>query len=91
MVEGAKLNLVLMDQMMNAHIVVVVRLEQLQWTHGEAKDNFPQNHIRGMLARYKDVLTNRLLEKNRRQLVENNFAHGDVESLSYVLTNEVGG
>jgi hypothetical protein len=92
MVGGAKLNLVLMDQMTNAHIVVVVRLEQLQWTHGEAtKDGLPQNHIRGMLARYKDVLTNRLLEKNRRQLVENNFAHRDVESLSYVVTNEVGG
>jgi hypothetical protein len=44
-----------------------------------------------MLARYKDVLTNMLLEKNRRQLVKNNFAHRDVESLSYVVTNEVGG
>jgi hypothetical protein len=36
-IRGAKLNLVLMDQMTNEHIVVVVRLEQLQWTHGEAR------------------------------------------------------
>ena len=30
MVGGTKLNLVLIDQMTNEHIVVVVRLEQLQ-------------------------------------------------------------
>jgi hypothetical protein len=58
MIGGAKLNLVSLDQMM-----VVVRLEQFQWTHGEArKDGPPPNHICGMLARYKDVLANRLLE-----------------------------
>ncbi len=63
MVGGTKLNLVLIDQMTNEHIVVVVRLEQLQWTHGEArKDGPPPNYIRGMLARYKDVLANWLLE-----------------------------
>jgi hypothetical protein len=64
MVGGAKLNLVSMDQMTNEHIVVVVRLEQLQWTHEEArKDGPPPSHIRGMLARYKDVLTNRLFKE----------------------------
>jgi hypothetical protein len=64
MVGGTKLNLVSMDQMTIKHKVVVVRLEQLQWTYGEAtKGGPPPNHIHGMLARYKDVLTNRLLEK----------------------------
>jgi hypothetical protein len=66
MVGGTKLNLVSMDQMTNEHIVIVVQLEKLKQTHGEARKDGPpppQNHIRGMLARYKDILTNRLLKK----------------------------
>jgi hypothetical protein len=39
-------------------------LEKLKQTHGEArKDGPPPNHIRGMLVRSKDVLTNRLFTK----------------------------
>jgi hypothetical protein len=58
MVGGTKLNLVSMDQMTNEHIVVVVQLEKLKQTHGEArKDEPPPNHIRGILVRSKDVLT----------------------------------
>jgi hypothetical protein len=49
----------------------------------------PQNHIRGMLARYKDVLANRLLKKNYHQGVESNFAQRDIKFLSYVVTNKV--
>jgi hypothetical protein len=61
---GAKFNLVSMNQMTNEHIVVVVQLEQLQCTHGEArKDGPPPNHIRGILTRSKDVITNRLLKE----------------------------
>jgi hypothetical protein len=91
MIGGAKLNLVSRDEMTNEHIVVVGWLEQLQWTYGEArKDVPPPNHIRGMLARYKDILTNRL-HKNYRQGVENNFAQQEIEFISYVVTNEVGG
>jgi hypothetical protein len=64
LVGGSKLYLVSMDQMTNEHIAIVVQLEQHQWTHGEArKDGPPPNHMRGMLARYKDDLTNRLLKK----------------------------
>jgi hypothetical protein len=52
------LNLVSMDQITNEHIVVVVQLEKLKQTHGEArKDGPPPNHIRGMLVRSKDVRT----------------------------------
>ena len=43
--------------------MVVVQLEQLQGTHGEArKDGPPPNHTCGMLVRYKDVFTNVLLK-----------------------------
>jgi len=57
-------NLVSMDQMTNEHIVVVVQLEKLKQTYGEArKDGPPPNHIRGMLVRSKNVLTNRLFTK----------------------------
>jgi hypothetical protein len=53
-----------MDQMTNEHIVVVAQLEKLKQTHWEArKDGPPPNHIRGMLVRSKDVLTNRLFTK----------------------------
>jgi hypothetical protein len=39
------LNLVSMDQMTNGHIVVVVQLEKLKQTHGEArKDGPPKPH-----------------------------------------------
>jgi hypothetical protein len=63
MVGGTKLNLVSMDQMTNEHIVTVGWLEQLQWTYGEARQDGPLlNHICGMLAGYKDVLADRLLE-----------------------------
>ena len=53
-----------MDQMTNEHIVVVVQLEYPQGTHGGPRQDGPPipNHIRGMLMRYKDVLTNRLLK-----------------------------
>jgi hypothetical protein len=64
MVGGTKLNLVSMDQMTNEHIVVVVQLEKLKQTDGEAKKyGPPPNHIHGMLVRSKDVLTNRLFTK----------------------------
>ena len=63
MVGGVKLNLVSTDQMENEQIMVVVRLHQLQRSHGEArKDGSSPNYIRGVLARYKDVLTNELLK-----------------------------
>jgi hypothetical protein len=49
MVGGPKLNLVLMGQMKNKkNIMVVVQLEQLQGTHGEArKDGPPQTILVG--------------------------------------------
>jgi hypothetical protein len=40
-VNGAKLNLVSKDQMKNKQIWVVVQLEKLQRTHGEARKNGP--------------------------------------------------
>ena len=44
--------------------MVVVNLEQLQGTHGEArKDGPPPSQIRGILVRHKDVFTNMLLRK----------------------------
>ncbi len=50
------------------------------------------NHIRGMLARYKNVLTNRLLKKNvTTKEWKATFAHREIEFLSYVVMNEVGG
>ena len=64
MVEGTKLNLVSMDQMINKHIVVVVQLGKLKQTRGVArKDGPPPNHICGILVRSKDVLTNGLFTK----------------------------
>ena len=64
MVGVAKLNLVSMDQMTNEHVVVMVQMEKLKQTHGEArKDEPPPNHIRGMLVRSKDVLTNMLFTR----------------------------
>ena len=58
---GGKLNLVSIDQMTNEPMVVVVRMEQLQRTHEEAKTNGPPSkHICKVLVRYKDVLTNKL-------------------------------
>ena len=70
MVGRAKLNLVSMDQMKNYQIMVTIRLEQLQGTHGEARKDRPsQNHICGW---HKDVLTNglfkKLLPRNGKQL-----------------------
>ena len=75
MVGGTKFNLVLMDQMNNEKkIMVVVQLEQLQGTHGEArKDRPPPNHICGMLVRYK-VVSPMCCSKNYRQGVVSNFA-----------------
>ena len=53
-----------MDQMTNEHVVVVVQMEKLEKTYGEArKDGPPPNHIYGMLVRSKDVLTNRMFTK----------------------------
>ena len=61
MAGGGKLNLVSIDQMTNKQMVVVVRMEQLQRTHEEAKTNGPPpKHICKVLGRYKDVLTNEL-------------------------------
>jgi hypothetical protein len=49
--------------MKNEQIMEVVPLEQLRETHGEARiDEPPPNHICGMLARYKNELTNILLK-----------------------------
>ena len=46
-------------------LMIVVQLEQLQGTHGEARKDGPlSNHIWGMLVRYKGVLTNMLLKKS---------------------------
>ena len=45
--------------MTNEHIVVLVQLNKL--IGGPRKDGFPVNHICGMLVRYKDVFTKRLL------------------------------
>ena len=45
--------------------MVVVRLEQLQRTNGEAKKYGPPwNHIRMVLTRYNDAITNGLLKKS---------------------------
>jgi hypothetical protein len=41
MAGGSKLNLVSIDQMTNEQMVVVVRVEQLQRTHGDAKTDGP--------------------------------------------------
>ena len=42
----------------------IVQLKQLQGILEEAKkDGPPPNHIRGMLVRYNDVLTNKFLKK----------------------------
>ena len=48
----------------NSTNYIINPLEQLQGTHGEAKkDVLPLNHICGVLARYKYVLTNELSQK----------------------------
>jgi hypothetical protein len=61
MAGGCKLNLVSIDLMSNVQMVVVVRMEQHQRTHEEAKtDGPPPKHIHDVLGRYKDVLTNEL-------------------------------
>jgi hypothetical protein len=61
MAGGGKLNLVSIDRVSNVQMVVVVRMEQHQRTHKEAKtDGPPPKHIRDVLGRYKDVLTNEL-------------------------------
>jgi hypothetical protein len=64
MVEGGKLNLVSIDRMSNVQMVVVVRMEQHQRTHDEAKTDGPfPKHIRDVLGRYKDVLINELSQE----------------------------
>ena len=48
-----------MDQMNNVQMVVMGWREQFQGTHGETKyDELCPKHIRVVLGRYKDVLTN---------------------------------
>lgn len=62
--EGGKFNLVSIDQMNNEQMVVVVQMEQLQGTHGEARnDGPPAKHVREVLGRYKDVFRNELLQE----------------------------
>ena len=64
MVGGTKLNFVSMEQMTNEHILVVVQMKKFKQILGEArKDGSSPNHIRGMLVRCMDVLTNRLFTK----------------------------
>ena len=59
MVGRGKLNLVSMDQIKIEQIVVVDRMEQLQITHGEARNDGPLlKHKYKVLAIYKDILTN---------------------------------
>ena len=71
--------------------MVVIQMEQLQRTYGEArKDGPPLNHFGGMLLRYKDVFTN-VLPKSYRHGMKNNFAQQEIEFLRYVVTKEVGG
>ena len=61
MAGGGKLNLVSINHMTNEQMVVVVQMKQLQRTHEEAKtEGHPPKHIREVLGRYKDVLTNKL-------------------------------
>lgn len=50
MAGGGKLNFVLIDQMTNEHIVVVVRIEQLQKIRKEAWNDGPLSkaHLRGI-------------------------------------------
>jgi hypothetical protein len=57
----SKLNLVSIGQMTNEQKVVMVQKGKLHRTHREAKnDGFPPKYIRGVLEKYKDVLTNKL-------------------------------
>jgi hypothetical protein len=50
--------------MTNEQMVVVVRMEQVQGTHGEVRRDGPlSKHIREVLAKYKDVLTNELSQE----------------------------
>ena len=53
MAGGCKLNLVLIDQMINEQMVVMLQMEQPQSTHGEAKfDGPPPKHIFKVLRIY---------------------------------------
>ena len=64
MAGGGKLNLVSMEQMQDKQLVVVVRMEQMKGTRGEArKDGTLPRHIHEVLGKYKDVLTNELLQE----------------------------
>ena len=48
---------------------VMVPMEQLQGTHGDAeKDGPPPNHIYGVLARYKHTLINELYQKTTAKI-----------------------
>ena len=62
MARGGKLNLVSMKQMQDEQlVVVVVRIEQMEGIRGEARKDGPLlRHIRDLLGKYKDVLTNEL-------------------------------
>ena len=61
MAGGGKLNLVPMEKMQDEQLVVVVRMEQMEGTRGEARNGGPlPRHIREVLGKYKDVLTNEL-------------------------------
>ena len=61
MAGGGKLNLASIEQMQDEQLVVVVRMEQMEGTRGEARNDGPlSRHIREVLGKYKDVLTNEL-------------------------------
>ena len=61
MARGCKLNLVSMEQMQDEQLVEVVQMEQMEGTRGEARKDGPlPKHIRKVLGKYKDVLTNEL-------------------------------
>ena len=61
MVREVQLNLVSINQMEIEQTMVAVRF---QGAHGEAWINGPiSNHIRGVFARYKDLLINGLIKK----------------------------
>ena len=61
---GGKLNLVSMEQMQDVQLVVVVRMEQMEGTRGEARNDGPlPRHICKVLGKHKDVLTNELSQE----------------------------
>ena len=69
MAGGGKLNLVSMEQMQDEQLVVWVRMEQMEETQGEAKKDEPlPRHIREVLGKYKDVLTNELPQELPQEL-----------------------